>query len=51
MAFTQAFGGELINDLGGKAISMENSIEIFPVEAFKGGTVRNYNDHRIAMGS
>ena len=40
---------ELINDLGGKAISTENSIEIFPVEAFKGGTVRNYNDHRIAM--
>lgn len=35
--------------LGGKAVSTENSIEIFPVEAFKGGTVRNYNDHRIAM--
>ena len=42
---------ELINDLGGKAISTENSIEIFPVEAFKGGTVRNYNDHRIAMAA
>lgn len=40
---------ELINDLGGNAVAYSDSIEIFPVEAFKGGTVRNYNDHRIAM--
>lgn len=40
---------ELINDLGGNAVAYSDSIEIFPVEAFKGGTVRNYNDHRVAM--
>lgn len=40
---------ELINDLGGNAVAYSDSIEIFPVEAFKGGTIRNYNDHRIAM--
>lgn len=40
---------ELINGLGGKAVAHSESIEIFPVDSFKGGTVKFYNDHRIAM--
>ena len=40
---------ELINGLGGKAVAHSDSIEVFPVDSFKGGTVKFYNDHRIAM--
>ena len=40
---------ELINGLGGRAVAHSDSIEIFPVDSFKGGTVKFYNDHRIAM--
>ena len=39
----------LINNLGGKAESTENSIIIDGVKHYTGGKVSSFNDHRIAM--
>lgn len=39
----------LINNLGGKAESTENSIIIDGVKHYTGGRVSSFNDHRIAM--
>lgn len=44
---------EMINSIGGNAIYdiLNDSIIIRPVEHFKTGRVKSYNDHRIAMAS
>lgn len=41
---------EMINNLGGKAQGVENSIVIY-YSPLNGGTVNSYNDHRIVMSA
>ena len=40
---------EVINQLGGQAIEMEDAMEITGVEKLQGGQVSSYHDHRMAM--
>ena len=40
---------EVINQLGGQAIEMDDAMEITGVEKLQGGQVSSYHDHRMAM--
>ncbi len=42
---------EMINSLGGKAISLPNAIEIEGVKKLKGGVVNSHSDYRISMAA
>lgn len=42
---------KLINSIGGRAESSEDSITTYGVESYTGGKVCSYNDHRIAMAA
>ena len=38
-----------INTLGGKTEYENNNLKIIPQKSYKGGTIKTFNDHRIAM--
>ena len=40
---------EVINQLGGQAIEMDDGMEITGVEKLQGGQVSSYHDHHMAM--
>lgn len=42
---------EAINNIGGKVKVCGDSLEIEPVEKFRGGKVEGFNDHRIVMAT
>ena len=42
---------ELINSLGGKAVSGEDYLDIFGTGRLRGGLVNGFNDHRIVMSA
>lgn len=42
---------QLINNLGGRAIEKEDSLEVYGTGGLRGGRVDSHNDHRIAMAA
>lgn len=42
---------DALNAIGGNVIAAEDSLEIHPIERFKGGRVNGCNDHRIVMAA
>ena len=42
---------ELINNLGGRAKTTDDSITVYGTGTLKGGTIDSFNDHRIVMSA
>ncbi|MCI7238109.1 MAG: 3-phosphoshikimate 1-carboxyvinyltransferase [Anaerococcus sp.] len=42
---------QLINNLGGRAVEKEDSLEVYGTGGLRGGRVDSHNDHRIAMAA